>query len=136
MAGEPLRTAGLSYVGTLLGEAERRTLHGFATAAYAGTGFMMVKREALLRMGAAHPELRFRSVHARHMPPSDNLCALFDCLIDPETGAYLSEDYSFCRRWRALGGEVWLDLASRLTHTGADDFAGDAAARIAAGGAP
>jgi hypothetical protein len=30
---------------------------------------------------------------------SANLFALFDCLIDPESGAYLSEDYSFCLRW-------------------------------------
>ena len=136
VAGEPLRTAGLTYVGTLLGEAERRTVDGFSTAAYAGTGFMMVKREALQRMVAAYPELRFRSVHARRLPASDNLYALFDCLIDPDGGAYLSEDYSFCRRWRALGGDVWLDLASRLTHTGADDFQGDTAARVAAGGTP
>ena len=138
VAGEPLRTAGLTYVGTLLDESERRTAEGFATAAYAGTGFMMVKREALARMVAAYPELRFRSVHARagRLPASDNLCALFDCVIDPDTGAYLSEDYSFCRRWRALGGDIWLDLESRLTHTGADDFAGDAAARVAAGGWP
>ncbi len=138
VAGEPLRTAGLTYVGTLLNEGKRRTVDGFATASYAGTGFMLVKREALLRMVAAYPELRFNRVHATagRLPASDNLFALFDCLIDPDTGAYLSEDYAFCRRWRACGGDIWLDLESRLTHTGADDFCGDAAARIWAGGTP
>lgn len=138
VAGEPLRAAGLSYVGTLLPETERRTEGGFATASYAGTGFMLATRAALQRMAAAHPELRFTGVHARpgRLPASGNLYALFDCLIDPGSGAYLSEDYSFCRRWRALGGEIWIDCESRLIHTGADDYAGDAAARFRAGGTP
>ena len=36
--------------------------------------------------------------------------ALFECMIDPETKEYLSEDFGFCRRWRALGGKIWLDV--------------------------
>ena len=69
-------------------------------------------------MIAAHPELKFRAVHTltNETPNSDNLYALFECAIDRETGVYLSEDYAFCARWRALGGEIWLDLQSRLTH--------------------
>jgi hypothetical protein len=45
--------------------------------------------------------------------------------IDRETGEYLSEDYAFCRRWRDLGGELWVDLQSKLTHVGPMRFAGD-----------
>ena len=37
-------------------------------------------------------------------------------MIDPESGAYLSEDYSFCLRWRRIGGEIWIDAASKLNH--------------------
>jgi hypothetical protein len=51
-------------------------------------------------------------------------------MIDPDTGDYLSEDYTFCRRWRALGGEVWLDTRSKLMHIGPREFAGDAGARF------
>ena len=78
------------------------------------------------------PELRFSQIHAlaREAPRSNNLYALFDCEIDAETGQYLSEDYAFCRRWRALGGEIWLDLRSRLTHIGPDHFRGDAGKRF------
>jgi hypothetical protein len=52
-------------------------------------------------------------------------------MIEPDTGVYLSEDYAFCRRWCKLGGEIWLDLTSRLTHTGAYNFRGNASVRHA-----
>ena len=131
VAGETLEQAGLSYVGTLLGPPERVTEGDFATALYAGTGFQLIRRPVFERLIAAHPELRFRAVHTGSptAPAGDNLCALFDCLIDPETGVYLSEDYAFCRRWRALGGDIWLDLKSELTHVGAQAFRGDTTSR-------
>ena len=127
-----MASAGLSYVGTLLEPPERRTDGDFATAQYAGTGFQLIKRGVFEKLITAHPELRFRSVHSQTggVPPSDQLYALFDCLIDPDTGAYLSEDYAFCRRWRALGGEIWLDRRSQLTHVGTDAFHGDAGPRF------
>jgi hypothetical protein len=134
VTGEKLDGAGLSYVGTLLDAADRKVEDGFATAKYAGTGFQLIKRIVFERLIAAHPELRFTSIHAlaREAPKSSNLYALFDCLIEPDTGVYLSEDYAFCRRWRALGGEIWLDLKSKLTHVGPDHFKGDAALRYKA----
>jgi hypothetical protein len=51
--------------------------------------------------------------------------ALFNCLIDGEDGPYLSEDYSFCRLWTRMGGEIWVDLNSRIKHVGQAVFAGD-----------
>jgi len=84
-------------------------------------------------MIAAYPETRYKSLHAfpRSGQPSDNYYALFDCMIDPQTGVYLSEDYAFCRRWRKCGGEIWLDLQGRLTHTGSLHFRGNPAIRHA-----
>lgn len=129
--GEPLETAQLRYVGAPLPAGEREERDGFVTAEYAGTGFMLIKRDALERMQAAYPETRYSAAHDRATPnESQNLYALFDCLIAPETGEYLSEDYTFCRRWRALGGEVWLDTRSELIHIGPREFAGDAGARF------
>jgi hypothetical protein len=55
---------------------------------------------------------------------------LFDCVIDRETGHYLSEDYTFCQRWRAIGGRIWLDPTGMLVHVGAHDFAGSAEGRV------
>src|SRR5262249_21777665 len=51
----------------------------------------------------------------------------FDCMVDPDSGRYLSEDYAFCRRWRDMGGKVWVDLNCKLTHMGQHLFGGDLA---------
>lgn len=131
VAGEPLASAGLTYVGTVLDPPEGRREGNFATAAYAGTGFQLIRRTVFERLIAAHPDLKFTGVHQPGGAGGGNqLYALFDSIIDPETGAYLSEDFAFCRRWRALGGEIWLDLKSELTHVGADHFRGQAASRF------
>jgi hypothetical protein len=128
--GEPLETAQLRYVGALQAADQRQTEAGFATADYAGTGFMLIKREALERMQKAYPETRYTASHDRAtLIKSNNLFALFDCMIDPETGEYLSEDYTFCKRWRAIGGQVWLDTQSQLMHIGPREFHGDMSAR-------
>ena len=127
-AGEGLLTAPIRYVGAPCEGAERKVCDGFVTGQFAGSGFMLIQRGAIERMIVAYPETRYRAVHTQARP-SPNQYALFDTLIEPETGEYLSEDYAFCRRWRALGGEVWLDMKSRLLHVGPHEFQGDAGAR-------
>jgi hypothetical protein len=130
---ESLEEAGLVYVGDVCSGAALKVENGFATGNYAGTGFQLIKRGAFERMIKAYPESRYKSLHAfpRVSRPSENYYALFDCMIEPETGVYLSEDYAFCRRWRALSGEIWLDLSSRLVHTGSYNFRGNATVRFA-----
>jgi len=130
---EPLEEAGLAYVGETCAGSALKIENGFASGIYAGTGFQLIKRGVFERMIKAYPETRYRALHAFPKPsrPSENYYALFDCMIDAETGVYLSEDYAFCRRWRAQGGEIWLDLTSRLIHTGAYNFRGNAALRYA-----
>lgn len=131
-SAETLPESGLAYVGAVDEGAGAARDGDFAKATYAGTGFQLIKRVVFERMIAAYPELKYSGVHAypRVARPSENLYALFDCMIDPETGVYLSEDYAFCRRWRAIGGDIWLDLKSKLVHTGAYSFCGNAAARF------
>jgi hypothetical protein len=134
--GETVRQAALSYVGTICPEAERKQQGDFVTGTYIGGGFQLISRRALEKMIAAYPETHFSHAHIlpksasrRETVTSPNLYALFDCIIDPETSAYLSEDYSFCRRWRQIGGEIWIDTKSKLTHSGPYEFVGDHASR-------
>ena len=117
---------GLNFVGTPLGAEQREERDGFVTASYAGTGFMLIKRQCLERMILAYPETKYEIAHVFPRPKvkSENQFALFDCLIEPGTNIYLSEDYAFCRRWRELGGKIWLDTRTRLTHVGAYRYEG------------
>lgn len=130
--GEPLELAQLRYVGVLEALATREEIDGFGTGEFAGAGFLLIRREAILKMIDAFPELRYRAAHNAAAPSlSPHQYALFDCLIEPETGHYLSEDYAFCHRWRSIGGKLWLDQRSALMHIGPREFAGDVGLRYA-----
>jgi hypothetical protein len=135
-SAESLDEAGLAYVCGFCEGVEAKRENGFATGTYAGTGFQLIKRNVFERMIKAYPETKYKALHAFPRPsqPSDHYYALFDCMIDPDTGVYLSEDYAFCRRWRAIGGEIWLDLNSQLTHSGSYSYRGNAGPRFAASG--
>jgi hypothetical protein len=130
VGGEAVETAPLRYVGAPCDGLEAEARDGFVAGTYAGTGFMLIKRGVLTTMMAAYPQLRYSASHVSARPSlSPNQYALFDCMIEPETGVYLSEDFTFCRRWRALGGQIWLDAESPLIHVGPHEFVGAPAVR-------
>ena len=103
-----------------------------APPAEAPTGFMVIKRHVFLAMMKHYPELNYVPDGPPNNPQAHLHWRFFDCMVDPDSGRYLSEDYAFCRRWRAIGGEIWLDQTSRLTHTGPYSFVGNAASRFGA----
>jgi hypothetical protein len=124
-APKPESTA-LNYVLGIDDVARVQTRQGFASVRAVGNGFMLLRRAAIERLCGAHPELKYETIHApAAAPQSKHRFALFECMIDPETHAYLSEDFAFCRRWTDLGGEIWLDLQSQLTHVGPTEYVGD-----------
>jgi hypothetical protein len=105
---------------------------GFVKVRYAGTGFLMVRRQALEKMCAQYPQLKFKRDHSLDAASaSDNRFALFECMI-AEDGTYLSEDFAFCKRWIDIGGEIWADLNSKLKHIGPMAFSGDLSSQFQA----
>lgn len=91
----------------------------------AGTGFMMIKRTAIDKILAAYPELKYNNDLNIGQDLKDHFYALFDTMIDPKDRRYLSEDYTFCRRWQAIGGDIWLDPSISLNHYGSFCFQGN-----------
>ena len=89
------------------------------------TGFMMIKREVILKMIEKYPELKYNN--DLNTPPELNphFYAFFDTMIDPKDRRYLSEDYTFSRRWQEIGGEIWLDPSISLNHYGSFNFQGN-----------
>jgi hypothetical protein len=85
-----------------------------------GTGMVLIAREVIVRMCEAWPHLRYQTAPGPFEPGDwrGHLWALFDTHLDPETRTFWSEDYTFCRRWRQLGGQVWADPALQVQHWG------------------
>jgi len=108
-------------------------VNGFARVRFAGTGFLMVRRHVLEAMCQHYVSLQFFREHSLDaLAGSPNRFALFECMIDPRSGTYLSEDFAFCKRWTDIGGEIWADLESRLDHVGPSVFQGDVSSQFAA----
>jgi len=79
-----------------------------------GTGFLRLRRDALETMIAKYPDLEYRDHSGRKM----------HCLFDTSlaNGRFCGEDFTFCDRWRAIGGDVWVDPDIRLSHIGSKTF--------------
>lgn len=91
----------------------------------ASTGFFLVKKEVVQKMTAQHPELHYKNDSSID-PKFNSYCyALWDTMIDPRDRRYLSEDYTFCRRWQDMGGEIWVDPNTKLSHVGSYTFEGN-----------
>jgi hypothetical protein len=105
--------------------------------AEAGTGFMLIPRETFTKWKEAHPEMEYKPDHVRteNFDGKTMIHAYFDCIIDPVTKRYLSEDYFFCRKARDIGLRIWTCPWMQLQHIGAYVFKGSMA-HIGSLGAP
>jgi glycosyltransferase involved in cell wall biosynthesis len=94
-----------------------------------GTGFMMIQRKAFEKYEAAYPEFKYLPDHVRtaNFDGSREIMAYFDCIIDPKSKRYLSEDYMFCQWARNAGIKVWMAPWMRLQHMGSYFFGGSLA---------
>jgi len=96
---------------------------GFMRVDSCGTGIFLVQRSCVEHMLHKLPDIvddRPPKAFSLSKEPS-RLIRAFDFLtID---GVRLSEDYSFCYRWREkCGGEVWANISHEITHVGIRHF--------------
>lgn len=103
-----------------------------------GTGFMMIHREVFEQYAKAYPELSYIPDHVRteHFDGSREITAFFDCVIDPQSKRYLSEDYMFSQYARKIGINIWLCPWMQLQHVGSYTFGGSLAAMAAINASP
>jgi len=87
----------------------------------AGTGFMLIKRQVFDKMIQAYPKTKYKEHVGLGALYEPFLYALFDTDISKE-GYYLSEDWTFCLRWRAIGGKVWVHKGIDLGHVGLYEY--------------
>ncbi len=103
--------------------ATRRTIEdGFVEILDGPTGFMLISRSVFKKLEEKFPELWCKNDHQNR--DFDEYHAAFDCMIDPDSKRYLSEDYAFCRRWQQTGGKIFADVNTTLGHVGNLPFSG------------
>jgi hypothetical protein len=90
-----------------------------AKCLYVPMGFTLISRSCLERMTEAYGDsLSFKDSSSGKV---ETAVALFMLML--RGGILFSEDYSFCQRWRDLGGEVWA-LLDPADHVGPHRYRG------------
>jgi hypothetical protein len=92
--------------------------NGFIEVEGCGAGVLLIQRACIAHMLERMPQLSDAQAK-KHNPLAKDLDRLIRA-FDPLTvdGARLSEDFSFCARWKECGGEVWANIAHEITHVG------------------
>ena len=88
----------------------------------APTGFMLIQRQVFLKMIEAYPQSKITKMLDIKPNVLEWMYDFFPVYVDD--GVLLSEDYGFCRRWRALGRRVWADPDVELYHIGRKAYYG------------
>jgi len=100
---------------------EHECTNGCVAVRELGTGFMLIERSVITDMQAAYPETRYLSDSDEDR--GEETYALFDCVI--EDGRYLSEDWTFCHRAKAIGIQPYAYLHAKLKHIGKFSYEGE-----------
>ena len=95
----------------------------FIESGYLPTGFLMIKREAILKLIEQHPELKYKNDIDGYMGGEDNFYNLFNAGI--RNGIYESEDWGFCSLWKESGGQVLIHPDINLKHVGWHEYSGN-----------
>jgi|TARA_E500000318_G_scaffold107473_1_gene116820 hypothetical protein len=107
---------------------------GFIEVMDGATGFMLIKKRVFEQMAYYYPDKQFtpdQHINAPHDKEFDYHetsnwnYTFFDTMVEPETKRYLSEDYAFCRLWQNMGGKIYADITSGMTHYGNFAFQGN-----------
>ena len=94
-----------------------------------GTGFMMIRRKTFDKYKEVFPHLHYKPDHIRTeaFDGTREIMAYFDCIIDPVSKRYLSEDYMFCYNVQKAGMKVWFCPWMQTQHVGTYVFGGSLA---------
>jgi len=97
-------------------------VNGFQQWKYIGAGIMLIKRHVITQMPEKLHDLRDNyDPRALGAIGITRVLRFFDEMKTPE-GRQLSEDYSFCERWRQCGGDIWANVERNVGHVGTFSF--------------
>jgi hypothetical protein len=106
------------------GHGTKDVVNGFMRSEGLGTGVMMISREVITKMLEQIPRLSKPIQASLADAAGMSLTRIIHAFDKIKNDEYqLSEDMSFCRRWVAIGGEIWANVDHRISHVGPFDYA-------------
>jgi hypothetical protein len=112
----PKKTFPLDWAGSGIKSGEYRS--GFIEVDGLGMGCFLIRRDAVTTMIEKYPELvrPYMTLTNMQEAGANRTLSFFDKIQTPE--GKVSEDISFCRRYREAGGKVWASTAYVMDHVG------------------
>lgn len=97
---------------------------GLIRAEWVPGGFLRLKRSCLEKMRDAYSGNGYYDPSA-DTPPNQNrfYTPFFECKIEGQRR--WGEDVMFCRKWQAIGGEIWLEPRITFSHYGVKGWPGN-----------
>lgn len=127
---EPVHQMGLDFNLNIPGT-RAEAVNGFVRVLDSATGFMLIKRCVFSDLEHKLPGT-IRKVRNDSIGLAiDEYKVYFDCIVDPDSKRYLSEDFTFCRWMQQAGLEVWTDITAPLLHVGCMEVRGKPMQRLA-----
>jgi len=123
-AGQPTQKAAASAYDYVVQKPSRATAHkGFIRVEGCGTGVLLIQRSCVKTMIEKLPQIVDLRAQEGVGPggAARRLIRAFEFLtVD---GDRLSEDFSFCYRWREMcAGEIWANISHQISHVGLQQF--------------
>lgn len=127
----PQRKLPLSWAGSGTGGSVTERRGDFMEVEGCGFGFTMIRRDCITQMIEKYPEMIDTRLHLHpagetlRQTGTNRLLRFFEKMDMPERGI-ISEDLSFCIRWRNCNpgvNKVWAAIGHRISHVGPYDFA-------------
>lgn len=119
----------LAWAGSGTGDTVTERRGNFMKVEGVGMGCTLIRRDVVTKMIEKFPELIDTRLTLH--PAGDTIKAAgtnrllrFWEKLDIADRGLVSEDLSFCIRWRECGGDVWAAIGYRISHVGPFDFAG------------
>jgi len=100
---------------------------GLKEMRWLSSGCWCIKRSVFEKMIEAYPELTYDGDDNMVGKKMYGLCIPMLCDMKEEKSGkmfkkYLSEDWSFCERWKRIGGKMWADTSIALNHIGITNY--------------
>lgn len=92
---------------------------GLCKVAHIGMGLTLIERQAVVKVCEAPTTRRYINKHPFTGRMDGPLYGAFE---EDVGGEFSSEDFAFCHRWRALGGDVWAIANETIGHIGNKEY--------------